>query len=207
MVLRGWMENASNQTQLFNGIVTHLPQGFKAVKGRLLLLQWLNSYISLIDTKQAPLLIASIFDCITDRSGFVRSEASITMKVLSEKVSYSTLERQLKDRPSPDVKSIHAVIDPLYKDSMQSTERISDASAAESTSNRVSTEMSQSQRKLSNRPGVRILSKPKPGESYKDRFSHVKSSIPKPIPRQSLHKTSLFAEHRNSCKSNNKCNY
>ena len=184
-VLQCFMKSSSIQSQLFNSIAPFFPQGLKLVKGRLLLLQYINQWISLIERKPALQLVSSIMDCIADRSSAVRSEAGKIMKVLCSLVSMNEMEKYLKGRPSPDLKAIHAVIDGYYESSKRGSDSLPSRSSAElSEPNASLSNLNERKQSLAMRSGARILSKPKPGTSMKDRFSNVKSSIPKPMPRQ-----------------------
>lgn len=175
------MQSPSISSQLFNGVAMYLPQGLKSIKGRLYLLKWMNSYLISIEPKPAQLLVSPIIDCLTDRASGVRVEASKAMTVLCEHIALSDVERCLKGRPSPDVEAIHSIIDPLFGVDKPS-QPLESLEIRESTA---SSEMDARKRSLSARPGVRVLTKPSPGEGIKNRFSNVKSSIPKPMPRKS----------------------
>lgn len=159
----------------------YLPQGLKFIKGRLYLLKWMNNYLISIEQKPAQMLVSPLIDCLTDRASTVRVEASKAMTVLCEHITLSDVERCLKGRPSPDVEAIHSIIDPLFgADKPSQTQE-----SPEMRESSASLEMDVRKRSLSSRPGVRVLTKPNPGEGIKNRFSNVKSSIPKPLPRKS----------------------
>lgn len=197
-MLKTWIQSQVLQVALFNGIATHLAHGFKAVKGRLLLLQWTNTCIQCIEPKQAIGITSSIMDCLTDKSSAVRAEATKTMQALCSKLSLNEIEPFLKGRPSPDVKAIHAIIDPLYNHPQPRTSiPLPRTSIPEA---RIS-DMDARKQSLSSRSGARVLKKPKPGEGLSNRFNHVKSSIPKPMPRRSTQRTSSesAAPERYSC--------
>lgn len=242
--LTRWVEHPPFTAALFNSVLPFLPQGLRAVKGRLLLLRWANQYRELIDARQAPPLVSPLLDCLTDRVSGVRVEAAKTVQVLARLCAPQDFDRAMKGRPSPDVQALRAFLDPLLqpraaepsanrsKSPAKNTTKTATANSANipntlnpntpytpnnpNTPNNTNTlntntptsalaetpsgetpasarqaEFEQRKKSLALRPGVRLLSKPKAGEGLKARYSHAKSSIPKPMPRLSVQRRSV----------------
>lgn len=188
-----WVDHPPATAQIFNSILPFLPQGFKAVKGRLALLRWLNQYKDCIEAKQASCLVRSVMDCLTDRVSTVRIEATKTVEVLARLCPPDDFERAMKDRPSPDVQTLRATLDAF----LGTRAHQSAAPAAETPPAGKLSELEQRKKSLALRPGVRLLSKPKAGEGLKARYSNAKSSIPKPMPRFSAHRRSVESSFLN----------
>lgn len=199
--LTAWVEVDSSQKESrLNALGQYLSIGLKAPKGRLSLLTWLYGYASLIDEKTAILVANDLLDCLTDKAAPVRNKAMNILETITPVCPRNVLESNLKGRPSPDVTSLRQFFDQIYADTPQPTlsspqQRPSSASCSttrESDSTR--TEMENRMQSLANRPNARVLVKPKAGGGYKSRFSNVKSSIPKPIPRTSSVSSSRMSE-------------
>ena len=176
------MEHPPATAQCFNVIVPFLPQGFKAVKGRLALLRWLNPYREMLEPKQASCLVRSIMDCLTDRVASVRVEATKTVEVLAKLCPSEDFEKAMKDRPSPDVQALRSVLDAF----LGTRAHQSVGTPAETAATPKLSELEQRKKSLALRP-----TKPKAGEGLKARYSNAKSSIPKPMPRVSTHRRSI----------------
>lgn len=189
--MTNWVNHPPATSALFNSVVPFLPQGFKAVKGRLGLLRWVNNYRQILEAKQASLLISSIMDCLTDRVSNVRIEAMKTVEILAKLCPSEDFEKAMKDRPSPDVRSLRNILETLVGPSV--SQRVS--ATSDSAPSAQPSELEQRKKALAMRPGVRILTKPKAGEGLKARYSNAKSSIPKPLPRMSIQRRSIEPAH------------
>lgn len=185
--LTAWVEvDPTQKESRFNVLGQYLSIGLKPPKGRLSLLTWLSGYASLIDSKTASLLSNTLLDCLTDKAAPVRNQALSILEVIAIQCPRSVMEQNLKGRPSPDVSALRQIFDQIYGDAPVPQQRPSDSSTSttrESDPNRIEAE--RRIHSLANRPNARVLVKPKAGEGFKARFSNVKSSIPKPIPRSS----------------------
>ena len=192
--LTAWVEvDAMQKESRLNALGQYLSMGLKAPKGRLSLLTWLHEYASLIDQKTAVLVASDLLDCLTDKAAPVRNKAMSILETITPICPRSILESNLKGRPSPDVASLRQFFDQIYANTPSSRPSNSSASTArESEPNR--TEMGNRIQSLANRPNARVLVKPKAGEGFKSRFSNVKSSIPKPMPRASSLSHSRLSE-------------
>ena len=192
--LTAWVEvDAIQKKSRLNALGQYLLIGLKAPKGRLSLLTWLHGYASLIDQKTAILVANDLLDCLTDKAAPVRNRAMNILEAITPICPRNVLESNLKGRPSPDVTSLRQFFDQIYSDTPHPRSSNSSVSATrESEPNR--TEMDNRIQSLANRPNARVLIKPKAGEGFKSRFSNVKSSIPKPIPRTSSISHSRLSE-------------
>ena len=197
--LTTWVEADEMQRELlFNAIGSYLSVGLKIPKGRLALLTWMNKFTALMNAKTVAAIASDLLDCLTDKVAAVRMQAQLVLETAAKLVPRSTLEQFFKGRPSPDVSALRQVFDLVYasahpsetpqtpqdpqEQDPQDSRRPSEASKA-SAAQEPLTEAEKRAQALANRSRVRVLRKPKSGEGYKARFSNVKSSIPKPIPR------------------------
>ena len=143
----------------------------------------------------------------------MRAEAATLMKVVCAHLSQGEVEAKIVGRPSPDMNTLHQIVDRLYTSGRFSSAsaRLSDMPitapvtgltaglatglatgltagfATESAAGTVvdnRAEAASRKQSLSARPGARVLARPNPGEGMRARFQHVKSSIPKPQPRR-----------------------
>ena len=189
--LTTWVETDDTQRELmFNSIGSYLSVGLKIPKGRLVLLTWMNKFTSLMNAKTVAAIASDLLDCLTDKVAAVRMQAQLVLETAAKLCPRSTLEQFFKGRPSPDISALRQIFDLVYASAHpsetpqtpQEPNRPSEASKP-SVEPEPLTEAEKRAQSLANRSRVRVLRKPKSGEGYKARFSNVKSSIPKPIPR------------------------
>ena len=189
-----WVEADETQRELlFNAIGSYLPVGLKTPKGRLVLLTWMNKFTSLMSAKTVTTIASDLLDCLTDKVAAVRMQAQLVLETAAKLCPRSALEQFLKGRPSPDVSALRQIFDLVYasrpSETPQEPNRPSEVSKASvepplaEERAQPLTEAEKRAQALANRSRVRVLRKPKAGEGYKARFSNVKSSIPKPMPR------------------------
>ena len=171
--LTSWVGSHAASASIYNAIMPSLVQGLKLTKGRAGLLHWMNQYNPFLDRASCSVLLASVMDCLTSKAADVRKEAGVLMKVLCAHLSQSEVESKIVGRPSPDMRTLHQIVDTLYDVTPTPAETPSEPPVSEKRKT-----------SLSARPGVRVLGKPNPGEGLKDRFKNVRSSIPKPQPIQ-----------------------
>lgn len=207
--LTAWVGAHAASPAIFNSLVGSLVQGLKITKGRAGLLRWVNHYAGFLERASCATLLSSVMDCLTSKEAAVRAEAATLMKVVCAHLSQGEVEAKIVGRPSPDMNTLHQIVDRLYTSGRFSSAsaRLSDMPitapvtgltagltaglttgfATESAAGTVvdnRAEAASRKQSLSARPGARVLARPNPGEGLRARFQHVKSSIPKPQPRR-----------------------
>ena len=191
--LTAWVGAHAASPAIFNSLAGSLVQGLKITKGRAGLLRWVNHYAGFLERASCATLLSSVMDCLTSKEAAVRAEAATLMKVVCAHLSQGEVEAKIVGRPSPDMNTLHQIVDRLYTSGRFSSAsaRLSDtpitAPVTESAAGTVvdnRAEAASRKQSLSARPGARVLARPNPGEGLRARFQHVKSSIPKPQPRR-----------------------
>ena len=112
--LTAWVGAHAASPAIFNSLADSLVQGLKITKGRAGLLRWVNHYAGFLERASCATLLSSVMDCLTSKEAAVRAEAATLMKVVCAHLSQGEVEAKIVGRPSPDMNTLHQIVDRLY---------------------------------------------------------------------------------------------
>ena len=210
--LTKWISNSMNSNTIidissFSLIMAYIPAGIKTTKGKIGLFRWIKQNANFLDKTMLAPLIHGILDGVLDKSKDCRNLSSDLLEIAIEKCGVEVVKRGTANRKQIDISQLHSIIDALAKNVVnqdnqdhqdhQGHQDFMTKPLEEETKNGEITQRQKEQ--LAKRKGVRVLGKPKLGPDGKplSKYPNAKSSIPKPMPRntKTTTKTNAIANY------------